>query len=96
LEVDGRTYVIRDAKYGPVIQNGSKYIPIEGFMKGEKMSMKKIGKEHVRFLASLPKEISLNDSKKVYAEINKYGLYYKDEKQNYHSFRLCDIMSIYL
>jgi DNA topoisomerase-1 len=96
LEVDGRTYVIRDAKYGPVIQNGSKYIPIEGFMKGEKMSMKKIGKEHVRFLASLPKEISLNDSKKVYAEINKYGLYYKDEKQKYHSFRLCDIMSIYL
>lgn len=91
--VDGKRYVIRDARYGPVIQCGSKYIPIEGFMKGEKMSMTKIGKEHVRFLVSLPKEIILKDSKKVYAEINKYGLYYKDDKQKYHSFRLCDLHS---
>lgn len=93
LNVDGKQYVVRDARYGPVIQyDSSKYIPIEGFMKAERINMKNINKDHVRFLSSLPTEIIMNDSKKVYAEINKYGLYYKDEKQKYHSFRLCDAM----
>jgi DNA topoisomerase-1 len=84
--VDGKEYIVRVAKYGPVVQyqNGdqTKYIDIKSYLKYTNKSYTNITEEDVRFLISLPQKIATINGLDVMLTAGPYGLYFKYNEQN--------------
>ena len=82
IDVKGVKYVVRIAKYGPVLQFSDTYIPLKGYLKLVKKGYSDIGDSDVEFLTSLPKEVGKVDNKPVDLTLGPFGLYLKYDGRN--------------
>ena len=86
LQYGGKSYIIRIAKYGPVIQfeetGQKKYINIKSYLTLTKKEYLDINEEDIRFMTSLPKQVLKYKSKPVMLVSGPYGLYLKYEDKN--------------
>jgi DNA topoisomerase-1 len=84
IEVDGNTYTIRLAKFGPVIQyDDNKYISLKAYLTLAKKQYTDIDEEDIGFLRSLPKTIAIDNGKPILLAYGPYGLYLKVDGQNF-------------
>lgn len=78
MMVSGIQYIIRNAKYGKVVEytegDSRKFIPIDGYLKSIKRSL---NENDITFLRSLPKNIP-EQPEHVLLSIGKFGLYLKN------------------
>lgn len=73
--INGCTYTIRIAKYGPVIEYGEKkFIGLKAYLQLAKKSYNDITEDEVRFLAGLPYRVIDGDGDLAYGQ---YGFYVK-------------------
>ncbi len=77
VKVDGTDYTIRLAKFGPVIQNGDKYIGLKPYLFTCRKEYMEIGEDDIRLLISLPKKIGKYEGKDVTVNYGAYGFYAK-------------------
>lgn len=87
LEVNGATYIIRNAKYGPVIEYGEKkFINLTPYLKLSNKGIQDIAQEDVELLANLPRD--LPNAKGYILQYARYGFYVtnKTTKENYAIF----------
>ena len=91
IKIKDINYVIRIAKYGPVIQysvnNKPKYISLVPYLKASNKDVKDINKKDIKLLTSLPKIIgnyNNNDVKLLYA---RYGFYLQNGSKTASIFK---------
>lgn len=86
IRFEGMDYIIRLAKYGPVIEyseNGEKrYINLKPFLKLVRKELLDITEDDVDILTRTPIYLGLVDGKKVYLAYGPYGFYAKMENMN--------------
>lgn len=86
FNINGTEYIIRVAKYGPVIQyqhkDETKYIDIKSYLKYIGKSYTDISPEDVSFLVSLPQKIAKVDGHDLFLVSGPYGLYFKHNGEN--------------
>lgn len=79
-------YIVRLAKYGPVIQfqqgEHTKYIDIKSYLKYTNMSYTNVTEEDIKFLTSLPRKIAHVKDKDLLLVAGPYGLYFKHGDEN--------------
>jgi DNA topoisomerase-1 len=84
--VNGKEYIVRVAKYGPVVQyqigDVIKYIDIKSYLKYTNKSYTNITEDDVKFLINLPKKIASINGFDVMLTAGPYGLYFKYNEQN--------------
>jgi DNA topoisomerase-1 len=84
--IDGKEYIVRVAKYGPVIQysqgENTKYIDIKSYLKYTNKSYTNINEQDIKFLANLPKKVAEVKGKPVMLTSGPYGLYFKYDDNN--------------
>jgi DNA topoisomerase-1 len=84
--LDGKEYIVRVAKYGPVVQytqdDKTKYIDIKSYLKYTNKSYTSINEDDIRFLANLPKKVAEVKGKPVMLTSGPYGLYFKYDNNN--------------
>jgi len=78
--INDNTYIVRKAKYGPVIEctNPKKFINLTAYMNLFKKELSTINKEDIKLLTSLPKQI--NDETKL--SYGTYGFYTTSNNRN--------------
>lgn len=85
-KVGGVDYIVRLAKYGPVIQfqqgDHAKYIDIKAYLKYTNKSYINVTEEDITFLTSLPKRIARVNDKDLLLVAGPYGLYFKHGEEN--------------
>lgn len=82
--VDDVNYIVREAKYGPVIEFGEKqYIGLTQYLKYVKKSYLDINENDIRFLTKFPIMKTDSSGKKVTFHLGPYGLYMKSESGNH-------------
>ncbi len=91
IKIKDINYVIRIAKYGPVIQysvnNKAQYISLVPYLKASNKDVKDINKKDIKLLTSLPKIIgnyNNNDVKLLYA---RYGFYLQNGSKTASIFK---------
>lgn len=86
FQINGTEYIIRVAKYGPVIQyqdkEDNKYIDIKAYLKYVGKSYTDISHEDVSFLVSLPQKVAKIDGHDLMLVSGPYGLYFKHNGDN--------------
>ena len=83
VDVDGKDYIVRLAKYGPVIQyDGNKYINLKPYLLLTKKQYTEVTENDIRFLTSLPRDIAKVNGKQVTLAYGQYGLYLKYDGKN--------------
>lgn len=86
IEYEGKSYTIRLAKYGPVIQyddqGTKKYINLKSYLSLTKKEYTNINKEDIKFMMSLPKQLMNYKNDNVILAIGQYGLYLKYNNKN--------------
>jgi DNA topoisomerase-1 len=86
ITLNGNTYIIRIAKYGPVIQyqqgETTKYIDIKAYLRYVGKSYTDITEEDVSFLSNLPVKIATVDGHDLMLTSGPYGLYFKHNNEN--------------
>lgn len=84
--IDGREYIVRVAKYGPVVQykqgEDTKYIDIKSYLKYTNKSYTSITEEDVIFLSNLPQKVAVVKGVPVMLTAGPYGLYFKYNGNN--------------
>lgn len=84
--IDGQEYIVRIAKYGPVVQytdgEKTKYIDIKSYLKYTNKSYTNINEDDIKFLANLPKKVADVKAKPVMLTAGPYGLYFKYDNNN--------------
>jgi DNA topoisomerase I len=84
--INGKEYIVRVAKYGPVVQythdDKPKYIDIKSYLKYTNKSYTNINEDDIKFLANLPKKMAEVKSKPVMLTSGPYGLYFKYDNSN--------------
>lgn len=84
--IDGKEYIVRIAKYGPVVQytqdDKTKYIDIKSYLKYTNKSYTNINEDDIKFLAHLPKKVAEVKGKPVMLTSGPYGLYFKYDNNN--------------
>ncbi len=84
--IDGKEYIVRVAKYGPVVQytqgENTKYIDIKSYLKYTNKSYTNINEQDIKFLANLPKKVAEVKGKPVMLTSGPYGLYFKYDNNN--------------
>jgi DNA topoisomerase I len=77
--VDGKAYIVRMAKYGPVIQSDDKYWGLKHFLKYAKKAYTDITEADIRFVAGFPYALPMQ------AELmmGPYGVYVKKDGENF-------------
>lgn len=71
--IDGITYIVRNARYGPVIQNDKSFISLTQYLKDTDKKIEDIQKKDIALLKSLPKKIDKNRE----LHYGRYGFYIK-------------------
>lgn len=90
LDVDGKSYSVRIAKYGPVIQyenDGTKYISLKSYLTFVNKQYTDITEDDVRFLLKLPMNIGKLDGDMVQLVNGPYGFYLKYRGMNVSMIR---------
>lgn len=86
LDVDGVKYIIRFAKYGPVIEYESggqkKYIGLKSYMKQFRKELNSVDADDVRLLTSLPRTVGVIDGSPFNFVYGPYGFYGKYKERN--------------
>lgn len=84
--IDGKEYIVRVAKYGPVVQytqdEKTKYTDIKSYLKYTNKSYTNINEDDIKFLANLPKKVADVKGKPVMLTSGPYGLYFKYDNGN--------------
>lgn len=84
--IDGKEYIIRVAKYGPVVQykqgEDTKYIDIKSYLKYTNKSYTSITEDDVIFLSNLPQKVAVVKGVPVMLTAGPYGLYFKYNGSN--------------
>jgi DNA topoisomerase-1 len=84
--IDGKEYIVRVAKYGPVVQykhgEDTKYIDIKSYLKYTNKSYTSITEEDVIFLSNLPQKVAIIKGVPVMLTAGPYGLYFKYNGNN--------------
>jgi len=86
ITINNIKYIIRIAKYGPVIQydinDKKKYIPLKGYLSIFKKEYLDIDENDIKFLVKLPNKIGDYNDKDIILENGSYGLYLIYDKKN--------------
>lgn len=86
IKVNGIDYIVRVAKYGPVIQyqqdEKAKYIDIKAYLKYTNKSYTNVSTEDIKFLVSLPLKVAKIQGKDLMLTAGPYGLYFKYGDEN--------------
>lgn len=84
--VDGEKYIVRYARYGPVIEyrvsSEKKFIGLKPYMKMFKKDLLDINESDIRLLKSLPKQIAIVYSEPMLFVYGPYGFYAKHNDKN--------------
>jgi topoisomerase IA-like protein len=84
--IDGKEYIVRVAKYGPVVQykqgEDAKYIDIKSYLKYTNKSYTSITEADVIFLSNLPQKVATVKGVPVMLTAGPYGLYFKYNGNN--------------
>lgn len=86
--IDGKDYIVRLAKYGPVIQykdeetNSKRYINLKPFLKYHKKEFTDISEDDIIYLMSMPKPVGKYNGKVVEVWYGPYGFYLKHDGAN--------------
>jgi DNA topoisomerase I len=89
VNVNGVDYILRHAKYGPVIEytdtetNDKKYVNMKPYLKYVRKELSDVGKEEVAFIMSLPRSVAVVDGKPVELAYGPYSMYLKHADKNY-------------
>lgn len=86
IELNGITYKVRLARYGPVIQTGNKYISLKAYLKLTRKNYLDITEEDVRILTSVPWKVGTYHGYDVYLLYGAYGFYLKYNDVNVKLF----------
>lgn len=78
FNVNGNEYIVRRAKYGPVIQEGKNYISLKQYLLDTKKHMEDIKEADIKLLTSLP--LDLGDG--VSLNYGRYGFYLSNGTKN--------------
>jgi len=73
--IKGKLFTVRNAKFGPVIQDGSNYISLKQYLLDTKKTIDNISEKDVALLTSLP--INIGDD--VLLKYGRYGFYMQSE-----------------
>lgn len=87
LSIDGQQYIIRHAKYGPVIEYTGKddkkvFVNLKPYLKMMKKELSDIDETDVRMLLSYPQKIATIDKKDFVFVYGPYGFYGKWNGEN--------------
>lgn len=83
IMVDGKSYVVRIAKYGPVVQyDVNKYINLKPYLLLVRKQYTEINEDDLRFLTSMPKDLLKVDGYMASLSYGPYGLYLKYNGSN--------------
>ena len=82
LTVQGKKYIIRLAKYGPVIQEGTNYINLKSYLAMVKKQYTDINEDDIKFLTNLPRNLQKIDGHMAVLVYGPYGLYIKYNNKN--------------
>ena len=77
FKIKGKDYIIRNAKYGPVIQKDTKFISLTAFMEDTNKKIEDIVLKDVALLVSMPMKIDSNRT----LQYGRYGFYVKFETE---------------
>lgn len=79
FEIDGKTYIVRLAKYGPVIQQDKTYWNLKPYLAAKKKGYMDVTEDDVRFAIGFPYRLPLQAE--LY--LGPYGAYVKKDDENY-------------
>lgn len=83
VEINGIKYIVRIAKYGPVIQyDGNKYINLKPYLLLVRKQYTDIDENDISFLVNLPRVIAQYNNKPMNLVYGPYGLYIKYNNTN--------------
>jgi len=83
VTVSGKTYTLRIAKYGPVIQyDSNKYINLKPYLALVKKQYTDINEDDISFLTKLPRDVGNVEGKPVSLMYGQYGLYVRHDGKN--------------
>lgn len=71
FSIGGKSYVVRNARYGPVIQRDKSYISLKAYLLDTKKNLEDIDEKDVKFLSSLPRSVRKN----ITLNYGRYGFY---------------------
>ena len=76
--INGVQYIVRNARYGPVIQNDKSFISLTQYLKDTDKKLEDVTKKDIILLTSLPKKIDKNRE----LHYGRYGFYFKFLNEN--------------
>ena len=82
LVVDGVSYKVRLARYGPVIQKEKEYIGLKPYLKYHRKEYMDITEEDIKLLTSMPRNIGTHNGDIVTLVYGPYGFYVKYKNEN--------------
>ena len=85
IRVDEQNYIVRNAKYGPVIEYDSickTYLSLNPYLKMKSKTLADITQQDIKFLTGFPREVGKIDRKKFELFYGPYGFYGKYDNKN--------------
>jgi DNA topoisomerase-1 len=83
FKINGKEYIVRKAKFGPVIQEGKHFISLKQYLLDTKKTIDDIKERDVKFLTSLPLEIGDG----ITLNYGRYGFYLSSKNKNRKIFK---------
>ena len=97
IKLDNKKYIIRIAKYGPVIQfkefnkkenkDENKYINLVPYLKATGKDIESINKDDIKLLINLPMKIGKTNNKDIILKYARYGFYLSNGNKNASIFK---------
>lgn len=83
FKINGKEFIVRKAKFGPVIQEGKNFISLKQYLLDTKKSIDDVKERDVKFLTSLPLEIGDG----ITLHYGRYGFYLSKKNKNRKIFK---------
>lgn len=86
--IDGVDYIVRLAKYGPVIEykdlenNTKRYINLKPFLKYHKKEFTDVSENDIKYIMSMPRQVGRYNDKVIEVWYGPYGFYLKYDGSN--------------
>jgi len=97
IKLDNKKYIIRIAKYGPVIQfeefnkkenkDENKYVSLVPYLKATGKDIESIKKDDIKLLINLPMKIGKTNNKDIILKYARYGFYLSNGNKNASIFK---------
>ena len=78
FKIGGKPYVVRNARYGPVIQQDKTFISLKAYLLDTKKNLNDVNEFDIKFLSSLPQKINST----VTLNYGRYGFYFQEIDSN--------------